>query len=100
MPQVVIKIGKRNLFIFIFLLISRSFREEWITAIEIINRKTTPHLQHQLPSINMVTNDDIDNTENEYPAMNEIFTRRPVKTANDRKMNFSYFVSKSMILNI
>jgi hypothetical protein len=48
----------------------------------------------------MVTNDDIDNTENEYPAMNEIFTRRPVKTANDRKMNFSYFVSKSMILNI
>jgi hypothetical protein len=26
----------------------------------------------------MVTNDDVDNTENEYPAMNEIFTRRPV----------------------
>ncbi len=56
------------------------FREEWITAIEIINRQTTPHLQHQLPPrMNMVTNDDMDNTENEYPAMNEIFTRRPVK---------------------
>jgi hypothetical protein len=29
--------------------------------------------------INMVTNDDADNTENEYPAMNEIFSRRPVR---------------------
>jgi len=55
------------------------FREEWITAIERINRQTTPHLQHQLPTTNMVTNDDIDNTENEYPAMNEVFTRRPVR---------------------
>ncbi len=55
------------------------FSEEWITAIEIINRQTTPHLQHQLPTINMVTNDNADNTENEYPAMNEVFTRRPVR---------------------
>jgi len=55
------------------------FSEEWITAIEIINRQTTPHLHHQLPTINMVTNDNADNTENEYPAMNEVFTRRPVR---------------------
>jgi hypothetical protein len=78
LQQVVIKIGKRIFFIY-FSSYFKCFREEWITAIEIINRKTTPHLQHQLPSINMVTNDDIDNTENEYPAMNEIFTRRPVR---------------------
>lgn len=31
----------------------------------------------------MVTNDDVDNTENEYPAMNEIFTRRPVREINE-----------------
>lgn len=62
------------------------YREEWITALEIINRQTTPHLQHQLPNVNMVTNDDVDNTENEYPAMNEVFARRPVriKLTNER----------------
>jgi hypothetical protein len=56
------------------------FREEWISAIELMNRQTTPHLQEQPPSIhvNMVTNDDADNTENEYPLMDEIFARRPV----------------------
>ncbi|CAF1630673.1 unnamed protein product [Adineta ricciae] len=52
-------------------------REEWITAIEIITRQTTPHLQHQLPVMKMAANDDAMNTESEYPAMNEIFTRRP-----------------------
>ncbi|CAF0731502.1 unnamed protein product [Rotaria sp. Silwood1] len=54
-------------------------REEWITAIEIINRQTSPHLQQKSPSTSakMVTNDDADNTENEYPLMNEVFTRRP-----------------------
>lgn len=26
----------------------------------------------------MTTNDDIDRIDNEYPLMNEIFTRRPV----------------------
>jgi hypothetical protein len=26
----------------------------------------------------MVTNDDVDNTENEYPLMDEVFSRRPV----------------------
>ncbi|CAF4609790.1 unnamed protein product [Rotaria sp. Silwood1] len=56
---------------------SHQDREEWITAIEIINRQTTPHLQRQLPSTKMVTNDDVDNTENEYPSMNEVFSRRP-----------------------
>ncbi|CAF1426096.1 unnamed protein product [Rotaria magnacalcarata] len=56
---------------------SQQDREEWITAIEIVNRQTTPHLQRQLPTIKMVTNDDVDNTENEYPTMNEVFTRRP-----------------------
>lgn len=68
------------------------FSEEWITAIEVINRQITPHLQQQQLSNNinnkdtssksatvkMVTNDDVDNTENEYPLMNEVFTRRPV----------------------
>ncbi len=45
-----------------------------------INRQTTPHLQQQSSktSLQMVTNDDADNTENEYPLMNEVFTRRPV----------------------
>ncbi len=56
-----------------------SFSEEWITAIEIINRQTTPHLQHQLPTTKMVMNDDADNIENEYPGMNAVFTRRPVR---------------------
>ncbi|CAM4877110.1 unnamed protein product [Rotaria socialis] len=56
---------------------SQQDREEWIAAIEIINRQTTPHLQRQLPTVKMVTNDDVDNTENEYPTMNEVFTRRP-----------------------
>lgn len=56
------------------------FREEWIKAIESINQHTTPHLKHQLPNntASMVTNDDADNTENECPSMNEVFTRRPV----------------------
>ena len=56
------------------------FREEWISAIELINRQTTPHLQHQVLNnhIDMVTNDDADNTENEYPLMDEVFSRRPV----------------------
>ena len=54
------------------------FSEEWITAIEIINRQTTPRLQHQLSTTKMIMNDDTNNTENEYPAMNEVFTRRPV----------------------
>ena len=57
------------------------FSEEWITAIEIITRQTTPHLQHQLPVMKMTANDDAMNTESEYPAMNEIFTRRPVRDA-------------------
>jgi serine/threonine protein kinase len=35
----------------------------------------------------MVTNDDVDNTENEYPLMNEIFARRPVR---ERKRKKSY----------
>jgi RAC serine/threonine-protein kinase len=54
-------------------------REEWITAIELINRQTTPHLKHQLSNntMKMVTNDDADNTENEHPLINEVFTRRP-----------------------
>ncbi|CAF2893633.1 unnamed protein product [Rotaria sp. Silwood2] len=58
---------------------SQQDREEWITAIEIINRQITPHLQQQTPttSVKMVTNDDADNTENEYPLMNEVFARRP-----------------------
>ncbi|CAF1562649.1 unnamed protein product [Adineta steineri] len=56
---------------------SQQDREEWVTAIEIITRQTTPHLQHQLPTMKMVTNDNANNVENEYPAMNEIFTRRP-----------------------
>jgi hypothetical protein len=55
------------------------FSEEWITAIEIINRHTTPHLQHQLSTTKMITNDNVNHTENEYPAMNEVFTRRPVR---------------------
>lgn len=54
------------------------FSEEWITAIEIITRQTTPHLQHQLPTMKMVTNDDANNIENEYPAMDDVFARRPV----------------------
>jgi hypothetical protein len=60
--------------------IFRFFSEEWITAIEMINRQTTPHLQQQSSktTLQMVTNDDADNTENEYPLMNEVFTRRPV----------------------
>ncbi|UJR25236.1 hypothetical protein I4U23_006588 [Adineta vaga] len=56
-------------------------REEWITIIERINQQTTPHLQHQLQSSKidypMITNDNRDNTENEYSSMNEVFTRRP-----------------------
>jgi hypothetical protein len=61
-----------------------SSSEEWIEAIEKINRITTPHLQQvQVMPMNnadmkMVTNDDADNTENEYPLMSEIFARRPV----------------------
>lgn len=27
----------------------------------------------------MVTNDNVGHIENEYPAMNEVFTRRPVR---------------------
>lgn len=56
--------------------------EEWITAIESINRQTTPHLQHQLPMntcTDMVTNNNADNRENQYPIQNQIFTRRPVR---------------------
>ncbi len=60
------------------------FSEEWITAIEIINRQTTPHLQHQLPTIQMATNDDADMTDNEYPRMSEVFTRRPVREYNKK----------------
>ncbi|CAF3809462.1 unnamed protein product, partial [Rotaria magnacalcarata] len=60
---------------------SQQDREEWITAIEIINRQTTPQLQQQPPpsnkTIQMVTNDDVDNTENDYPLINEVFSRRP-----------------------
>ena len=60
-----------------------SSSEEWITAIEVMTRQTTPHLQHQQPApmysqMGMVTNDNADNTENEYPLMNEVFARRPV----------------------
>ncbi len=76
-----IGIKKKNFF---FVLINSFFffyffSEEWITAIELITQKTTPHLQ-QLSNnnIEMVRNDDADNTKNEYPLMNEIFTRRPV----------------------
>jgi hypothetical protein len=76
---VVYKIGEYLIDIFNIFLYRYIFSEEWITAIEIINRQTTPHLQHQLPTTKMVTNDDVDNTENEYPAMNEIFARRPVR---------------------
>ncbi len=36
----------------------------------------------------MVTNDDIDNTENEYPAMNEVFTRRPVRRTKGFELEF------------
>ncbi|CAF3334972.1 unnamed protein product [Rotaria socialis] len=62
---------------------SQQDREEWITAIEIINRQTAPHLQQQPPpppsnqTIQMVTNDDVDSTENDYPVINEVFSRRP-----------------------
>jgi hypothetical protein len=78
---VVYKIGKEKYFLILFFFLYKYLfiSEEWITALEIINRQTTPHLQHQLPTTKMVTNDDIDNTENEYPAMNEIFSRRPVR---------------------
>ena len=78
-------------------------REEWITAIEIINRQTTPHLQHQLPAMNMVTNDDIDNTENEYPGMNEVFARRPVRRRIEKECSLKECfssASKLTILNI
>lgn len=69
---------------------------------EIINRQTTPHLQHQLTAMKMVTNDNMDNAENEYPAMNEVFTRRPVRHArrNEDQFCFLFFFSKLMILNI
>ena len=69
---------------------------------EIINRQTTPHLQHQLTAMKMVTNDSMDNAENEYPAMNEVFTRRPVRNTrgHDDKICFIHFLSKLMILNI
>ncbi|CAF1208809.1 unnamed protein product [Adineta steineri] len=55
-------------------------REEWITAIDLINQQTSPQLQPQVSlkrNIKMVTNDEVDITDNEYPLMNEIFTRRP-----------------------
>jgi hypothetical protein len=85
---VVNKIGKTKRFVFLNSILS--FSEEWITAIEIINRQITPHLQQQQSiqsdgNMNMVTNDDADNTENEYPLMSEVFTRRPVREKRFRK---------------
>lgn len=64
----------------------------------------TPHLQqHRFVSNNdshmkMITNNQSDNS---YPLMNDIFTRRPVKIEM-KILNFLQFflLSKSMILNI
>jgi len=80
---VVNKIGNKKISFFVVFakFLFFYFSEEWITAIELINQQTTPHLQQQLSNdnnINMVMNDDANNPGNEYPLMNEIFTRRPV----------------------
>lgn len=50
----------------------------------------------------MVTNDNVYNAENEYPAMNEVFTRRPVRNTRGHgdEICLIYFLSKLMILNI
>ena len=75
-----------------------SSSEEWISAIEIMTQQTTPHLQHQQPTpgyhqTGMVTNDDADNTENEYPLMNEVFTRRPVSEPQRANEPFAIVLS-------
>lgn len=79
---------------------SQQDREEWIGALENINRQMTPHLQHQIlatssnnASNRMVTDDNSDHPENEYPAMNEVFTRRPVSLSSETTSINLYFHS-------
>ena len=50
----------------------------------------TPHLQHQSLPMEMTTNDNADNIENEYPAMNEVFTRRPVREKDMKENKFTH----------
>jgi hypothetical protein len=74
-----IGINKKN-FILQSILSCFSFSDEWIAAIELINHQTTPPLPQQLSNNNMtmVMNDDVDNIENKYPLVNDVFIRRPV----------------------